>query len=332
MSGKEIYVSYAWKGESESMVEAICRSLADRGHAVVRDKTEMSYKDSIRAFMDRIGGGKNIIAVVSDRYMKSEYCMYEAYRMSQSPVFRRRVFPVVLPDADIFSFQGQAAYLKHWQAAYKQLESAYSAVAQESPTMAAPLAARLRDIEVTTRFINDFMAAVADMNVLTAGMHLESGFEALIAALEARMDDGDSRSETRDPEKTPVRVDTGGGLYIAGNVDTSGGDFVGRDNIVREDIPRRSLDPFRAIYDAIERHAELSRDDRTDLLAEIRELADELKRGNGSDESLLRRKLRAIQRLSPSIMDKVLDVLLDPASGFGRPARAAAEDIRQGGK
>jgi len=158
------------------------------GYLVTRDKSHTAYRDSIKDFMQRIGCGKYIIAVVSDKYMKSEYCMYEAYRMFQSPAFRERVFPIVLPETDIFSFDGQADYLLHWADALETLKTKLAKISQASPAMAAPLTERLRDIEATTLFINDFMAQVADMNVLTSGIHLESGFEDLIAAIEARLE------------------------------------------------------------------------------------------------------------------------------------------------
>jgi hypothetical protein len=326
----EIFVSYAWKGESEMMVEALCQALAERGHTVARDRTKMSYRDSIRDFMDRIGRGKYIIAVVSDRYMKSEYCMYEAYRMFQSAEFSRRVFPIVLPDADIFSFQGQAAYLKHWQAAYEELETAYRQVADTSPTMAAPLTARLRDIEVTTRFIGDFMAAITDMNVLSGELHLESGFEALIAAIEARMTDGPAETDHPQPGQAPVRVETGGGVYIGGNVDTGGGDFVAGDKIVQAGSAWTPERAFEAVHTAIDSQPQLSAAERADLAAEARELVQELKKGEAADSNLLNRKLRGIRRLSPQILERVLEILSDPAAGFASAARNAALAMRRG--
>ncbi len=88
MNDSEIFVSYAWKGESEVLVDEICQTFTAKGYKIVRDKSTMIYKDSIKNFMDQIGRGKFIIAVISDKYMKSEYCMYEAYRMFQSPSFR----------------------------------------------------------------------------------------------------------------------------------------------------------------------------------------------------------------------------------------------------
>lgn len=70
-NGHEIYVSYAWRGESESIVDQLCQVFAIKGYKIIRDKSAVAYKDSIKSFMDRIGRGKFIIAVISDKYMKS---------------------------------------------------------------------------------------------------------------------------------------------------------------------------------------------------------------------------------------------------------------------
>lgn len=230
MNKPKIFVSYAWKDESEALVDQLCVSFAAKGYQIIRDKSAMTYKDSIRDFMDKIGRGKFIIAVVSDKYMKSEYCMYEACRMFQSPAFRDRVFPIVLPDADIFSFRGQAAYLKYWASEYEALENEYKSIAADSPTMVAPLTERLRDIETTTRFINDFMSAVGDMNVLTSQIHLDSNFSQLIGAIETRMQSteaGSTQTEQNLTEEAPKPEDRK--TYTGGSVNTGSRNFVGRD-------------------------------------------------------------------------------------------------------
>jgi hypothetical protein len=240
MSQNAIFISYAWKGESEALVDKLCQAFAARGYLITRDKSAMTYKDSIKDFMDRIGWGKFIIAVVNDKYMKSEYCMYEAYRMFQSPEFKARVFPIVLPDADVFSFRGQAAYLKHWYQEYKALETEYKEIADLSPTMVAPLTDRLKDIEVTTRFINDFMAAVSDMNVLTSQIQLESDFEPLLAAIEKRMqtveqeaaenETADSTGDNAPQGKSMQAKNTGSGAIAQG----AGAKAVGQGGILVE--------------------------------------------------------------------------------------------------
>jgi hypothetical protein len=364
MGNPEIFVSYAWKGESEALVDQLCTAFAAKGYQILRDKSTMTYRDSIKNFMDRIGRGKFIIAVIGDKYMKSEYCMYEAYRMFQSPAFRERVFPLVLPDADIFSFRGQISYLKYWQQEYQALESEYKEIAESSPTMVAPLTERLRDIEATTRFINDFMAAVGDMNVLTSQFHAESNFSQLLQAIENRIqfaeqgtDRGDtsiSSNATRENAykketemKEDRKIDTGGGAYVGGGVNTGGGDFVGRDkntsvsiggnvngsNIVLGDhnivTTSDTKNAFAPVYHAIEQ-SNLPAQDKTDVEAEVKEIESEIGKAGQANEASITRHLRNVGRMAPEILEVILATFGNPAAGLGLVAKKIADKMKAG--
>ncbi len=183
--GNEIYISYAWKGESEATVNAICAALRGRFLEYQRDKEAMNYRDSIRAFMEAIGRGKFIVAVISDKYLKSEYCMYEAMRMMQGGEHERRVFPIVLGDADVYTPKGQLAYLKHWKETASQLQQEIREL--DDPALTVEISSRLRDIEETKLYINRFMAFLSDKNLLALEMHRDAGYSQLIAAIEAEM-------------------------------------------------------------------------------------------------------------------------------------------------
>ena len=355
----EIFVSYAWRGASEALVDQLCEVFAARGYTIIRDKSAMTYKDSIKQFMDRIGRGLYIIAVVNDKYMKSEYCMYEAYRMFQSPAFRERVFPIVLPDADVFSFHGQAAYLQYWDQAYSELEAEYRKIASSSPTMVAPLTERLRDIETTTRFINDFMAAVGDMNVLTSEMHLDSNFQQLIEAIETGMQKSEGKeqitmSETQQDQK-PDQINTGGGTFIGGSVNTGGGDFVGRDKITKAEgggvaiggnvtgstivtgdqnvigsTINQQTQYIQQIYTAIENRPDTDPLDKEDLKANVDEIKAEDAKGDQAEETFIARRLRNIQRMAPDILEVMIATITNPAAGFGVIAKKVAEKMKAG--
>jgi len=43
-SQKEIFVSYAWGGGSESIVDEICAAFEEAGYKITRDKTDLTYR------------------------------------------------------------------------------------------------------------------------------------------------------------------------------------------------------------------------------------------------------------------------------------------------
>jgi internalin A len=87
-SGLEYYVSYAWGDDTpegkdqETTVDRLCAEAEARGKTIVRDKNAMKYGDRISRFMDRIGKGAvngRVFVVLSDKYLKSAYCMHELF-------------------------------------------------------------------------------------------------------------------------------------------------------------------------------------------------------------------------------------------------------------
>src|SRR5918992_1823593 len=88
-----VYVSYSWKVEEQNlMVERLEQACRNRGIELKRDRNEIDYGDSIRAYMDKLAVGGGIILVLSDAYFKSSYCMYELREIYRNKNFRERVF------------------------------------------------------------------------------------------------------------------------------------------------------------------------------------------------------------------------------------------------
>ena len=80
----------------EAVVDELCADAERRGIRILRDKTTLGLGDRISAFMRRIGQGDRVFVVLSDKYLRSPYCMFELselWRTSQAEgeKFLRRV-------------------------------------------------------------------------------------------------------------------------------------------------------------------------------------------------------------------------------------------------
>jgi internalin A len=129
----EVFVSYAWGDETpegqarKQVVDDLCAALGRAGVKVRRDRDEMRPGDLISEFMDRLAEGDFILAVISDKYLRSEYCMYELFRVyrncSDKPDrFLRKVIPLVLPDARLDSMASRLDRAIYWNQQEKALE------------------------------------------------------------------------------------------------------------------------------------------------------------------------------------------------------------------
>ncbi|MBE9002364.1 TIR domain-containing protein [Nostoc sp. LEGE 12447] len=118
----QIYISYAWKdnkselgSQREELVDKICTALISERYNLIRDRNYLTLGKSIHDFMQEIGRGNYVIVVVSDKYLRSEYCMFEAVEIMKRKDYEQKVFPVVLQDANVYTKEGKTEYIKYWK-------------------------------------------------------------------------------------------------------------------------------------------------------------------------------------------------------------------------
>jgi formylglycine-generating enzyme required for sulfatase activity len=179
-----VFISYAWKGESEEIVNQIDRSLQERGIKIIRDKRDLGYKGSISEFMERIGRGSCVIVVISDKYLRSPNCMFELVEIADGKQFHDRIFPVVLKDADIYDPIKRVKYVKYWEVKRNELAEAIKTL---DP---ANLQGIREDMDLYDRIrdrISGLASTLKDMNTLTSEVHRDSDFSELYAAIEKQL-------------------------------------------------------------------------------------------------------------------------------------------------
>ena len=133
--GAELFISYAWGDDTEegqrraAVVNSICGALAAKNIDIHRDKADLNSGDRIKEFMDRLIEGDLIVAVLSDKYLRSPFCMYELFGIfrrcrDQADRFLDRVIPIVLPDAKIGRAVDRLKYAAFWKQQRDELDQA----------------------------------------------------------------------------------------------------------------------------------------------------------------------------------------------------------------
>lgn len=184
LNGASVFISYAWGGESELITNEIDVSLQGRGVKIVRDKRDLGFTGSIRAFMQDLGRSKGVIIVMSDRYLRSKNCLFELLHIAQNGSFADRVFPIILEDANIFDPLGLIGYVAFWEQKISELNTAMRTV------NAANLQGIREEIDLYTEiraFLPRLTNVLQDMNTLTPEMHKRSNFGELYGALLAKL-------------------------------------------------------------------------------------------------------------------------------------------------
>lgn len=180
----EVFVSYKWGGDADELVDEMQGKLAARGLVVTRDRNEMRYRDPIQQFMRRLGAGQAVVVVLDDAYLRSKNCMFELTEVADRENFVQSVFPILMPDANIFDPMGRLEYVRYWEEKRAGLDEAMRLVGQEN---LQGIREELDLYETIRNAIARITDVLADMNVFTAARHAGSGFAELYEALETKV-------------------------------------------------------------------------------------------------------------------------------------------------
>jgi hypothetical protein len=132
------YISYAWGDdtpvgkEREAIVDDLCRSFAEVGIVIGRDKNDVKPGDSIEDYGKRIAKAPVILAVISHKSLRSKWCMlyelYEAYvRCGKNySEFRERAVALVLEDAEA-DLKAQLPLIDFWNARAEEMNTVLKA-------------------------------------------------------------------------------------------------------------------------------------------------------------------------------------------------------------
>ena len=183
---KGVFVSYAWGGESERIVIELESAFTARGIRILRDKRDLAYRGSINAFEQRLGEALCVILVISDKYLRSEHCMYELLEVDEKRGLRDRIFPIVLPDAQIYEAVHRMRYVDYWDNETRQLDLAI----KQRDGVTTDLDSIMSELKKYKRIRENFdrlISLVSDMNTLTPDIHKQDDFQILIDAVEKEL-------------------------------------------------------------------------------------------------------------------------------------------------
>lgn len=181
---RQVFISYAWGGESEETADKLVQAFKERGVTIVRDKSHLRFRGRLKAFMKSIGRGKCVILVISDKYLKSPNCLFELIQVGKNEDFTERIFPVVLDDALIYKPEERIDYVRYWEQAIEVLEAR---MREQSP---ANMQGFREDIDLYTKIrasLPRLIDKIRDMNTLTSDIHRESNFKELVEAVMAKL-------------------------------------------------------------------------------------------------------------------------------------------------
>jgi internalin A len=171
-SRPEWCVSYAWGDETaegrerEAIVDRLCAAAAARGVAITRDKTTLGLGERISKFMRRVGRGNRVFIVLSEKYLRSPYCMFELCEVwrncrEDDTEFLEHVRVYVVPGTRIWTAHDRAQHAVYWKREYERLAAVVAEHGDE--ILGEKDAHEYRLMKKFARQIGDILATVADI-------------------------------------------------------------------------------------------------------------------------------------------------------------------------
>ena len=187
----KIYLSYAWGTNEETgedrveMVDRLYDSLSQDGFTVLRDNMNIQYGDLISKFMNDLGKGDVIVVFMSDKYLRSVYCMWEMceiYRTSKSEKagFVQRILPFRIEQLSLNRPQTLGKYLTHWNTEFKEWDTFFQEFREQ---VGGP---QWEEFQKAKKIKNTFAEVVGhfqDMNAQTKELLAENDFEVVKQAI-----------------------------------------------------------------------------------------------------------------------------------------------------
>lgn len=139
----------------ESSVHTVC--------PVLRDTNDIAPWGSIEEFMNRIRQADYAVLLISDEYLKSINCMYEACQLYKDVNWESRTMYVILGNADIYVYTvpNHERYIRYWKDRKTVLEDQAKSLPVESIDS---ITSEIKRVSEILLMLGDFLKTIRDTN------------------------------------------------------------------------------------------------------------------------------------------------------------------------
>ena len=194
---KTLFLSYC--SYDTVIADMIEKSLIAQVGSIVRISRftrDLGYRKSFKDFMNEISRHDFVLTIVSDKYLKSEACMYEVGEILKDHSYKDRLLFVVLSEkevqyysgknidvkADIYNHAGQISYIEYWEKRYEEVKIEMQRIKSEEARIESR--EKLRELKKIIDFdLRQFMKHLSDANGKSFEMLKSEGFLDIILCL-----------------------------------------------------------------------------------------------------------------------------------------------------
>ncbi len=175
----KIFLSYSYK--NMDLANEIDNALRIRGIRVTRDKRDL--KSSIEKFMKTVRSHDLFLPLISDHYLKSKNCMFEALEFIKEPDHKQRIIPIIIDDVN---FDLEETYLKYWEKIGELIEGRIKDNSIDKIRKLQEMRQEINEIETN---IIEFIAIIKDVLYIRSIELSNNGYKRLYERLGLEVDE-----------------------------------------------------------------------------------------------------------------------------------------------
>jgi len=153
-----VFISYCW--DDSHIADEIEQSNLKEYVDFSRDTKNIGSWDSISEFMKSINNHDYAVLVISDKYLKSQNCMYEVLELIKLEDYSKKIFPVII-ESKIYEPEGRITYLDYWKEKYDEIDK----LVRDRDLLSVKDA--IKDLEIRlliSQRVYNFLSVISDMN------------------------------------------------------------------------------------------------------------------------------------------------------------------------
>ncbi|MEL7568840.1 MAG: tetratricopeptide repeat protein [Eubacteriaceae bacterium] len=173
---RNIFLSYSWA--NIKIAEEIDNDFKSIGITLIRDVRDAPNYSPLSNFMITIRDCDYAILLISDEYLKSENCMFEATEYFKEIDFSLKIFPIFLDGIKkIRDLSWQVEYIKYWEKIQKQK---ISEIADLDPLNVTSQTERIKRIRLIAQNIGTFLDIISDKKILEFNELKEANYKPIL--------------------------------------------------------------------------------------------------------------------------------------------------------
>jgi tetratricopeptide (TPR) repeat protein len=173
-----VFISYCWKNSEQA--EKIYTDLKQIGIKVIKDNHVLEYKDNLKSFMQSIRDADYALLLISEEYLQSVNCMYEASHLLKEQDVQNKILPVILEGTQIYKTEDRITAIRYWQNVIEDLQAKLDGL---DPRLALDSYSDLKAITEISQLIDGFIKMITSVLLVKYDELLAENYLPLLKAI-----------------------------------------------------------------------------------------------------------------------------------------------------